>query len=217
MLAAVRTTPPTTTAGTVTPMGESPVASSKCWAIWATTAATALGVDFSGVSKRRRSAANSPVARSTGAPLMPMPSGWWVVDMRSSFRSGKREDLVAGLGDEDGVLELRGALAVLGDHGPVVGPHLPLVGAQVEHGLDRERHARLDDRVVCRRRVVVGHDQTRVEGRADAVAGEVTHHAVAEPLGVAGDHAADHVDLATRDGGLDTAHHRLVGPLHEQP
>jgi len=86
MLAAVRTTPLVTTAGKVTPMGESPMSSLKCAVICSRMSATAAGEDTFGVTMRSRSLANSPVARSTGAPLMPvppmsMPSGWCVVDM----------------------------------------------------------------------------------------------------------------------------------------
>ena len=39
-------------------------------------------------------------------------------------RSRQGEDFRAGLGDQQGVLELRGPLAVLGDHGPAVVPDL---------------------------------------------------------------------------------------------
>src|SRR4051794_2412986 len=71
MLAAVRTTPRTTTPGTVMPTAglvAAPSATSR-----ATTSATASGLPPSGVSMRVRSAANSPLDRSTGAPLMPLP------------------------------------------------------------------------------------------------------------------------------------------------
>ena len=73
MFAAEKTVPLRTIAGTVMPMGLSPVRSLKCSATSPTTFATASGVDGFGVSIRSRSAANSPVARSTGAPLMPEP------------------------------------------------------------------------------------------------------------------------------------------------
>ena len=59
-------------------------------------------------------------------------------------------------------------------------------------------HARLDHGVVGRRRVVVRNDQAGVEGLADAVAGEVADHAVAEALGVGLDGPADDVDFAAR-------------------
>ena len=116
-----------------------------------------------------------------------------------------------------GVLELGGALAVLGDDGPAVVPHVPLDRAQVEHRLDGEGHPGLDHGVVLRGRVVVGDHQPGVERRADAVAGEVAHHAIAKTLGIALDHPADDVDLAAGHGRLDAAHHGLVGALDEQP
>ena len=71
MLAADFTTPCTTTPGTVMPIGapsSAPLATSS-----ETTSATATGLPPSGVSTRVRSAANSPVSTSTGAPLMPLP------------------------------------------------------------------------------------------------------------------------------------------------
>ena len=71
MLAAELTTPCRTTAGTVTPT--EPVESGKRPSSSANTSATASGVDGLGVLIRTRSAAKSPAARSTGAPLMPEP------------------------------------------------------------------------------------------------------------------------------------------------
>ena len=69
MCAAVRTVPPTTTAGSVHPIG--PV-TPTCSTSVATTAATASGVEGSGVTIRIRPVA-VPVARSTCAALMPEP------------------------------------------------------------------------------------------------------------------------------------------------
>ena len=74
MLAADRVCPWVTTAGMVTPIGPSPIWSAKWSTISPTTSATFL--------RRRllrawrscsRSVVSSPVARSTGAPLMPLP------------------------------------------------------------------------------------------------------------------------------------------------
>ena len=64
--------------------------------------------------------------------------------------------------------------------------------------------------------VVVGDDEPRVERRADAVAGVVAHDAVAEPLRVRLDGAADHVDLSAGCDGTDAAGERLAGALDEQ-
>ena len=71
MLAAECTTPWRTTPGTVTPTA--PVQSGNFASRSTKISAIASGVDFSGVRIRSRSAANSPVSRSTGAPLMPVP------------------------------------------------------------------------------------------------------------------------------------------------
>ena len=89
-----------------------------------------------------------------------------------------------------------------GDDGPAVVPHHPLVGAEIEHRLDRERHAR-PDLVVEPRVVVVRDDQPAVERRPDAVTGELADHAVPEPLRVGLDDAADDVDPSPRLDGVD--------------
>jgi len=56
---------------------------------------------------------------------------------------------------------------------------------------------------VQRSGVVVGDDEPRVKGLADAVSGVVAHHPVVEALGVGLDDAADDVDLAPRLDGLE--------------
>src|SRR6478609_633808 len=256
MLAAESTVPRMTTAGTVTPMGESPVTSAKWSTIWSTTSATPSGVAGLGVRIFNRFPARSPAFRSTGAPLMPLPPmsmprglpclamvrtslsrtwswgvSWWCGGTRwcrcgeeddvggrprSGGVRGEGEDLVSVVGDEDRVLELGRAPAVTGDDGPPVVPHVPLGGPEVEHRLDGEGHAGLDDGLVVRSGVVVRHDEAGVELEPDAVSGEVAHDAVAEPLRVALDDAADDVDLAARAGGSDAAHHRLVRAFDEQ-
>src|SRR4051794_11407235 len=70
MLAAVSTTPARTTAGIVIPIGPGPW---SCPTTSATVAPTASGVAGDGVRMRTRSAVSSPLAVSTGAPLMPVP------------------------------------------------------------------------------------------------------------------------------------------------
>src|SRR5271155_1057966 len=76
----------------------------------------------------------------------------------SGQRSRPREDVHAGLGDQQRVLELRGPLAVFGDHRPAVVPDLVVERAEVDHRLDGERHPRLENRR-HRRLVVMQHDQ----------------------------------------------------------
>jgi predicted ATPase/DNA-binding SARP family transcriptional activator len=135
------------------------------------------------------------------------------------FASGElrqRQDLVAVLRHDDGVLELRGPLAVLGDRGPAVRPDVVLDRAQRQHRLDRERHPRLhhdDDAGV----VEVGHDQAGVERGPDPVPGEVPHHPVPEPVGVGLDDPADGVERPARGDRPDAPHRRLAGALDQQP
>ena len=71
MLAAEETMPWRTTAGTVTPTGD--VEAGNLSTSSRKTAATAFGVAGRGVAILTRSPAKSPVSRSTGAPLMPVP------------------------------------------------------------------------------------------------------------------------------------------------
>ena len=73
MLAADRVIPWVTTAGIVTPTGPSPIWSLKLSTISPTTLATFWGVDWAGVAILSRSVISSPVVRSTGAPLIPLP------------------------------------------------------------------------------------------------------------------------------------------------
>src|SRR5579859_3235159 len=104
----------------------------------------------------------------------------------------EREDLVSAVGYQDRVLELGGAAAVLGDHGPAVRPDVVVDRAEGQHRLDGERHPRLHDGGGAGVVEVRDH-QARVEGGADAVACEVADHAVAEPPGVGLDDPAYHV------------------------
>src|SRR6201996_7180160 len=130
--------------------------------------------------------------------------------------SRQGEDVRAGLGDQQCVLELRSPLAVFGDDGPAVVPDLIVQRAEVDHRLDGERHPGLEDRG-NRRLVVVPHDQAVVEGRADAGTGEVANDVLAEPVCVGFDDAADHRQCPARFDGLDRPHRRLVGALDKQP
>src|SRR3954462_10556771 len=70
MLAAVKATPCFITPGKVTPTRCS---QSKAATTLATTSHTASGSDGCGVSMRTRSPISSPLSRSTGQPLMPLP------------------------------------------------------------------------------------------------------------------------------------------------
>ncbi|MPM79469.1 hypothetical protein SDC9_126503 [bioreactor metagenome] len=124
------------------------------------------------------------------------------------------EHLGAVVGDDQGLLELRTDAAVLGEHGPVVVPLVPVVAAEGDHRLDRERHPRLDHRG-GERRVVVRDDQAGMEGGVHAVAGVVADHAVAEPLGVLLDGEPDDVDATSGLHHLDRPVHRRLRPVHQ--
>ena len=96
----------------------------------------------------------------------------------------------AVVGDEDGVLELRGARAVGGGRGPAVGPDDGLDAAHGDHGLDGEDHARLH--AGRQRALVVVRDLRRaVEHLADAVADEGPHDEEAGRVRVGLDRQAD--------------------------
>ncbi len=129
---------------------------------------------------------------------------------------GKGQNIDAVSGDYHGVFELGGALAVAGDDGPVVFPHVPFDGAEGEHGFDGEDHAFFDDGVVGRGCVVVGDDEAGVEFAADPVAGEVAHDAVAEAGGVFFDDAADDVDFAAGAHGFHGPVEGFFGALNQQ-
>src|SRR3546814_9216562 len=61
-------------------------------------------------------------------------------------RRARGENLAAGLGDADAMLELRRERAVARHRGPAVVEHLHRIFAGVDHRLDREEHARLEFR-----------------------------------------------------------------------
>lgn len=120
------------------------------------------------------------------------------------------EDVNAVCGDEDGVLELRGAAAVLGDRCPVVVPHgvLPST-AQRDHRLDGECHAFADDHRVSRV-VVVQNLDVGVEVLADAVADERADNAHLVLLRVHLDGTTDLVDHHAGLHGFDAVPHALL-------
>src|SRR5713101_8417644 len=82
---------------------------------------------------------------------------------------GEGEDLVAGRGDADRVLELRRERAALGDGGPAVAEDLHLPAAGIDHRLDREDHALAHHRALVGR-AEIGERGRVVEDAADAVA-----------------------------------------------
>ncbi len=125
-----------------------------------------------------------------------------------------REHVDTIVGDEHGVLELGRPFAVGGHGCPVVVPHLVLPGAEGDHRLDREDHARLHDHVVTSV-VVVQHLNVGVELLTDAVADERPHHAVFVLVGVFFDGSANVGERAIGLHGLDALPHAFFGHADE--
>src|ERR1017187_4255842 len=129
---------------------------------------------------------------------------------------GEGEDLVAVAGDQEGVLELGGALAVPGNRRPVIGPDVVGDGAEGEHRLDGERHALLHDDADLGV-VEMRDDEAGMERCADAVPGEVADHPASEPAGVGLDPPSDRGQRPPWGYRANAAHHGLVGALYQQP
>ena len=119
------------------------------------------------------------------------------------FDIGKRKDVRAVFCHHESVLELSGAATVGSHNRPTVIPLFPVDGAQIEHRLDCEDHARLDFVRVVRSGVIVGDDETGVEFAPDPVTRVVANNSVAEAFRVLFDDPADDVDRTARLDGLD--------------
>src|SRR6266851_8550202 len=151
-------------------------------------------------------------------PLSATSSGW--PDAAEAGQAAARplqegQDLVAVCRNYQGVLELRSALAVPGDGGPAIRPEVVGDVAEGEHGLDGECHPLLHDHADVRI-IEVRHDQAGMERRTDAMPGEVTDHAVAEPPGIGLDDPANRAQRPARRHSADAAHHRLPGALDQE-
>src|SRR3984957_2969946 len=128
---------------------------------------------------------------------------------------GQRENLDAGLGDADAVLELRRQRTVAGHRGPAVGQHLHMGAAEIDHRLDGEEHARLEHNTLAR---PADMDDVRlvVEQPAQAVAAEIAPHAHVLGFDIGLDGVADIAGGAAGPDRGDAAHHALIGDL-DQP
>ena len=93
------------------------------------------------------------------------------------------EHFATGLSDQDGVFELCGAFAVGSDCGPIVVPHMKLISAKRDHGLNGEDHAGLHEHVVARIEVVQNLN-VGVKLLADSVTDESANNTHAMNLGV---------------------------------
>ena len=81
------------------------------------------------------------------------------------------------------MFELGCAAAIRGNGGPIVVPHMELIGAKSDHGLDGEDHAGLHEHVVARIEVVQNLN-VGVELFANSVTNESAHDTHAMNLGV---------------------------------
>ena len=103
------------------------------------------------------------------------------------------------IGDQYGVLPLRGKAAVFGDHSPVILKQSGLFVAGIDHGLDGEGHARF----YCQpgaRGAVVQNLRVFMEHPADAVTAVFAHHGEAVAFGMLLNHVPNITKLRA---GLD--------------
>src|SRR5262249_24768428 len=119
-------------------------------------------------TKGRGTGTSGGKAGSPGVIAVMQFSPWWELRTRqvpvgvADGLRGHGQDLCPAVGDEDGVLDLRGAARVGRARRPAVGPHPGLPRAGRDHRLDREHHAGLEDGVGPGV-VVVGHGEAGVE------------------------------------------------------
>src|SRR3954469_13721757 len=126
------------------------------------------------------------------------------------------ENLHAGFGDTDRMLELGRQRTIAGDRGPAVAQHLHAIAAQIDHGLDGEEHAGLQGNAAAGLAVMDNVGQG-VEHLAQAVATEVAHHgALLLAFGIRLDGIADVAGGGARLHRRDAAHHGFIGDL-DQP
>ena len=149
---------------------------------------SARAASRAGARARRRRCGQVPARREQGrrVRIADVHGGLpWATAATNAGGGGaagrERHHLVAGVGDEHGVLPLRRQRAVARDDGPAVADLADLALAGVDHRLDREDHARhqLLERAGP---AVVQHLRLLVEARADAVAAELAHHREAAGL-----------------------------------
>src|SRR5438067_4959194 len=105
-----------------------------------------------------------------------------------------REDLVAGRGHPDRMLELRRQRAILGDRGPAVAENFDLVSAGLDHRLDREEHAFAQCRSISRPAVMQDRGGI-VKDPPDTVATEIADHRKTGALGIALDRVTDRAEV----------------------
>src|SRR6185503_16664811 len=133
--------------------------------------------------------------------------------LRAELR--QRQDLDAGLGDHDGMLELSGEAAVLRSHSPAVAlGKQRLFGPGVDHRLDSEADAGLEFLAAGFRSGIVRDRWRLVILPPDAVANIFFDDTKAAPLGDADDRLADFREATIRAAGVDGCPESVVGTLH---
>src|SRR5262249_440513 len=134
-------------------------------------------------------------------------------------RSRARQDLRAVFGDGEGGLPVAGQLAGAGDDGPAVRERVDFVGAEVDHRLDGQHHARAHARIRLAPRpeggTVVRYLWVLVQLLADAVADVVADDPVTERSDVGLDRRADVADAVARTHRGDPLLQRLAGLVQE--
>src|ERR1700733_9028719 len=129
---------------------------------------------------------------------------------------GLREDLRAGFGHQEGVLELGGEAAVLGAYGPfVIVIEHGLPGANVEHRLDREADAGRDNFARVAGMGKVRDARVLVELTADPVALVLFHDLATVGAGMVEDGGPDVDDSTVRLDRTDPAVKTVKGHLHQ--
>src|SRR4029079_6433674 len=106
-----------------------------------------------------------------------------VVRREMQSRRRGRENLTAGFGNADGVLELRREFAIARHGRPSVGQNFHVRLPEVDHRLDREQHTGFEQDALAWL-AVVQNVVSVVETRPEAGAAKVTHDSAALALGV---------------------------------
>src|SRR5438034_79149 len=161
------------------------------------------------LSSSRRPMSSWRFHRATGeVAARPSPEATTLLKTGASARrrwrrrsGGKRQHFVSGVGDQHGVLPLRGQAVIRSDDGPTVGEAAYARATGVDHRLDREHHARLQLEPGART-AVMQHLRFLVELSPDTVPAELAHDREAVALRVALDRRSD---IAQVCAGLDRA------------
>src|SRR5712672_2884200 len=162
-----------------------------------------------------RSACTPALRRASAEPLSASVSGGDNMEStprRRGSAGGKRQDLEAGLRDQNGVLPLCRQAMVLGNDGPAVGELADRGLACVDHRLDREGHSGLETRAGSGA-TIVQHLRLFVEFTPDPMAAELAHHAVAVAFGMLLDRGTDVTEKSPGPHRPDAQPHALVGGL----